>query len=105
MPMGSLRGEPPGGELPEDQYNKAQALGILDKINVPTLILYGEMDPLSRINQTIYDLMKSLNKNVRLEIFSGEHRGMLYRPNEPERGQRAWNTMLDFISGILKPQP
>lgn len=105
MPMGSLRGKPPGAELPEDQYNKALALGILNKINVPTLIVYGEMDPLSRINKTIYDLMKSLNKNVRLETFPGEHHGMLYRPNDPERGQRAWNTMLDFVSQTLLPTP
>lgn len=105
MPMGSLRGKPAGGELPENEYNKAHALSILRKINAPTLILYGANDPLSRINKTIYDLMKGLGKDVRLEVFPDEHHGMLFRPADRERGLRAWTTMLDFVSGVLKPQP
>lgn len=105
MPMGSLRGKSAGGELPEDEYNRVQALGILGKINAPTLILYGANDPLSRINKTIHDLMKSLGKDVRLEVFPGEHHGMLFRPADKERGLKAWTTMLDFVSGVLKPQP
>ncbi|MDP3072927.1 MAG: alpha/beta hydrolase fold domain-containing protein [Opitutaceae bacterium] len=103
MPMGSLRGKPAGGELPEDQFNRAHAGAILNRINAPTLILYGESDPLSRINKTIYDLMKGLGKNVRLETFAGEHHGMLFRPSDRERGLRAWTTMVEFVSSILLP--
>lgn len=103
MPMGSLRGKPAGGELPETEYDKAHALSVLQKINAPTLILYGANDPLSRINKTIHDLMQGLGKDVRLEVFPGEHHGMLFRPADKERGLRAWTTMLDFVSGVLKP--
>lgn len=105
MPMGSLRGKPAGGELPEDQYDKEQALAILSRIDAPTLILYGADDPLSRINKTIHDLMKSLNKDVRLEIYPDEHHGMLFRPNDRERGLRAWTTMVEFVSAVLQPAP
>ena len=101
MPMGSLRGKPAGGELPESEYNRPQALSILEKIYAPTLILYGKDDPLSRINKTIHDLMKGLGKNVRLEIVPDEHHGMLFRPRDRERGLRAWQTMVDFVSGVL----
>lgn len=103
MPMGSLRGKPAGGELPASEYDQAHALSILRKINAPTLILYGANDPLSRINKTIHDLMKSLGKDVRLEVFPGEHHGMLFRPADKERGLRAWNTMVDFVTQQLQP--
>lgn len=105
LPMGSLRGKPAGGELPEDQYDRDQALAILSRINAPTLILYGADDPLSRINKTIHDLMKSLDKEVHLEIYPDEHHGMLYRPNDRERGLRVWTTMVEFVSSALKPSP
>jgi dipeptidyl aminopeptidase/acylaminoacyl peptidase len=110
MPAGSMRGRPPGGALSADQYNKPQALANLGRINAPTLILYGEADPLSRINHTIYALMKELKQDVRLETFPGEHHGMLFRPNDPERGLRAWTTMVEFVSNALSksgtsPQP
>ncbi|MCI0538451.1 MAG: prolyl oligopeptidase family serine peptidase [Verrucomicrobiales bacterium] len=103
MPAGSMRGQPPGGALSEDQFDKQQALENLGRISVPTLILYGEGDPLSRINKTIHDLMKELNKEVRLETFPGEHHGMLFRPNDKERGLRAWTTMVEFVASVLKP--
>lgn len=103
MPMGSLMGKPAGGELTESDYDKAHALSVLGTIDAPTLIFYGESDPLSRINKTIYDLMKGLGKNVRLETYPGEHHGMLFRPNDKERGLKAWTTMLEFVSGVLQP--
>ena len=102
MPMGSLRGQSPGGELPPDRYNKALALEVLGKITAPTLIFYGEADPLSRANKTIYDLMRELKKNVTLRTFPDEHHGMLWRPNDRERGLRAWTTMVDFVSAALQ---
>jgi len=104
MPFGSLRGKPAGGALPASDYNREQALGILRTIDASTLILFGELDPLSRINHSIHDLMKELNKDVRLATFPGEHHGMLFRPNDRERGLRAWTTMLEFVTGILRPK-
>lgn len=104
MPFGSLRGKPAGGALPASDYNREQALGILRTIDAPTLILFGELDPLSRINHSIHDLMKELNKNVRLATFPGEHHGMLFRPNDRERGLLAWTTMLEFVTGALAPK-
>jgi acetyl esterase/lipase len=105
MPAGSLRGRPPGGALPATEYNRQQALANLERINAPTLILYGEGDPLSRLNKTIHELMVELKKNVRLATFPGEHHGMLFRPNDRERGLQAWTTMLEFVSSTLRVPP
>lgn len=101
LPMGSRRGKPPGDELAETEYDKMRAVSVLSEIDAPTLILYGANDPLSRVNKTIYELMRGLAKEVRLEIFPGEHHGMLFRPTDKERGLRAWMTMLDFVSNVL----
>lgn len=101
LPMGSRRGKPPGNELPETEYDKVRATSLLREIDAPTLILYGANDPLSRVNKIIYELLKGLGKDVRLEIFPGEHHGMLFRPVDKERGLRAWTTMLDFVSNVL----
>ncbi|MGC4111447.1 MAG: alpha/beta hydrolase-fold protein [Nocardioides sp.] len=103
LPMGSMMGKPPGGALAETEYDKPRALGILRTIDAPVFIFYGEADPLSRVNKTLHELLLELHKDVKLATYPGEHHGMLFRPNDRERGLRAWTTLFDFVSGVLQP--
>ena len=80
----------------EDYYARSSASGVVDKITVPTLVVYSLDDPFIRVLPATHEKLRA-NRNIRLiETAHGGHCGFLAAPNGYD-GRWAEQQVVNFV--------
>ena len=80
----------------EDYYARSSASGVVDKITVPTLVVYSLDDPFIRVLPATREKLRA-NRNIRLiETAHGGHCGFLAAPNGYD-GRWAEQQVVNFV--------